>query len=269
MPIFGQGAGEQGLGAAVERLAVQDHVARPGEGEQGRGDGRHAGTEQERGLAALVDGQPVLDDLAVGVVEARVDEAGAALRGLLAPGDHVEVVAPLLGGAEHEGGGQEHRRLDRALGQRRVVAVSQHQRLGPQAVVADGGVAAAVLGHRGGSLKRNGPEERRWHTFGALCRRIAPAAFVRVRASWPAWPPGHRWQAPGPNGRGNGGDGPRALRPRGGGGAAGAHPPGLPPVPRLRPRQAVQRAQRRPDEPDAARLRRRRARGALATALSG
>ena len=77
MPKAASVRDEQRLGAAVERLRMQDDVAGPREGEDGRGDRRHAGGEQDARLGALVDREPVLDDLAVGVVEARVDEARA------------------------------------------------------------------------------------------------------------------------------------------------------------------------------------------------
>ena len=113
----GQRAGQQGFGAAVKRLAVQDHVARPDVGEQRGRDGGHAGGEDDAGLGALVDGQAVLDDLAVGVVEARIDEARdiASRRGAAA-GGIVEEIAALLGVLEHKSRRQEHRRLDGALG---------------------------------------------------------------------------------------------------------------------------------------------------------
>ena len=66
--------GEQRFGAAIERLRMQDRIARTDEGEQGRGDRRHAGGKQRTAFRTLVDGQPVLDDLAVGVIETRIDQ---------------------------------------------------------------------------------------------------------------------------------------------------------------------------------------------------
>ena len=136
------------LGAAVERAAVQDHVAGPHEGEDGGRDRRHAGREHETVLGLLVDGEPVLDDLEVRVVEAGVDEARLSFPRRLAPARRVvEVVAAFLGGAEHEGRGQEHRRLDRAFGQGRVVAVAEHQGFGMQRVIADADLVIARAGH--------------------------------------------------------------------------------------------------------------------------
>jgi hypothetical protein len=89
---------------------------------------------------------------------------------------------------------------------------------------------------------------------------------VRARANGPVWPAAAPPVGFGTSG-GGGLDGLRVLRLRGGGGAAGAHCPGLPPVPLPRLRQAVQRAQRRGAQPGAVPLRRDCSRGALAPAL--
>ncbi len=72
-----EGLRQQRFGAAVERLRMQNRVAGPDEGEQRGGDRRHAGGKQRAAFRPLIDGEPVLDDLAVRVVEARIDEAGA------------------------------------------------------------------------------------------------------------------------------------------------------------------------------------------------
>ena len=142
------GARQQGFRSAVERLGVQNDVAGADEGQDRRGDRRHARSEQHAGLRALVDREPVLDDLAVGMVEARVDEAGgAALGRLLASRDIVEEVATFLGRAEHEGRREEDRRLHRALRQSRIVAIAQHHGLGLQGMVADMGLGRARRGH--------------------------------------------------------------------------------------------------------------------------
>jgi hypothetical protein len=52
----------------------------------------------------LIDGEPVLDDLAVRMVEPRINQARAHPRGRLAPTrDEIEEVLPVFGGPEYEG----------------------------------------------------------------------------------------------------------------------------------------------------------------------
>ena len=141
-------ARQQRLGAAIERLRMQDDVAGPGEGEQRRGDRRHAGGEQHALLGALVDGEPVLDDLAVGMVEARIDEAGAgACRRLAAAGDVVEEVAPSSADLNTKVEVRNTGGLTAPSDSLRIVAVAQHQRLGMERVIADMG-----LGGRGATM---------------------------------------------------------------------------------------------------------------------
>jgi hypothetical protein len=53
---IGQGAAEQGLRAAIERLAVQDDIAGPRGRQDGGRDRRHAGAERQSTLSGLVDG---------------------------------------------------------------------------------------------------------------------------------------------------------------------------------------------------------------------
>ena len=138
------------LGAAIERLRMQDDVARARIGEDRGGDRRHARGEEERRLGVLEHAQAVLDDLGVRVVEAAVDQPGSLAPRRLAPSrDVIEELLAVLGALEDEGGGEEHRRLDRALREMRVVAVAEHQRLGHEFSVADAVLVVAVLGHRG------------------------------------------------------------------------------------------------------------------------
>jgi hypothetical protein len=82
------------------------------------------------------------------MIEARIDEPRAlARRRLAAAGDVIEEVAAILGGLEDEGRGQEHRRLDGAFRQFRIVAVVQHLRFGMQCVIADMGFGGMRRGH--------------------------------------------------------------------------------------------------------------------------
>ena len=143
----GQRLRDKRLGAAVERLRVQDHVAWARISEDRGGDRRHARGEEERCLGVLEHAQPVLDDLGVRVVEAAVDQSGRLAPRRLAPSrDVVEELLAVLGALEDEGGGEEHRRLDRPFREVRVVAVAEHQRLGHELSVADAVLVVAVWG---------------------------------------------------------------------------------------------------------------------------
>jgi hypothetical protein len=117
---------------------MQDDVAGPGIGQDRGRDRGHAAGEDRGRLGPLIDRQTILDDLAVRVIEARIDQPERGGRaGLPAAGREVEEVPALLGRAEHEGRGQEHRLFDRPFGQSGIVAVAQHQSLGMEQVVAD------------------------------------------------------------------------------------------------------------------------------------
>ena len=59
---------------------MDDAVAGPDEGQQQRRDRRHAAGEGERVVGVFPDREPVLEDLLVGPVEARIDEAFGAAR---------------------------------------------------------------------------------------------------------------------------------------------------------------------------------------------
>ena len=139
---------EQRFRSAVERLRMQDHVARPREGENRGRNRRHAGREQRAGLRTLVDGEPVFHDFAVGMIEPRIDKARAHPLGRLAPTRNVvEEVLAVFGGPEHESRSQEHRWFDGAFRQLRIVAIIQHQCFGMQHVVADMGLRRKRFHH--------------------------------------------------------------------------------------------------------------------------
>jgi hypothetical protein len=138
------------LRSSIERLRVKDHIARPGEGENRRRDRRHARRKEYARFSAFVGRQPILHDLAVRVIEPRIDQAASrSLRRLLAAGGVVEEIAALLGGAKHERRGQEHRRLDRTLGEQRIVTVAQHQCLRMQDMICQPMLMIAVFLHGG------------------------------------------------------------------------------------------------------------------------
>ena len=78
-PEAAEDAADQRLGRRVERARMDDDVAGLDEGQQQGRDRRHARGEAERILGIFPDAEPVLEDLLVGAVEARIDEAlGAA-----------------------------------------------------------------------------------------------------------------------------------------------------------------------------------------------
>ena len=88
---------DQVVGAPVDRFTGHQQVAGTEVGEQGRGDGRHAGLEESGVLGAVPQGEPVFGDLDVGVVEPAVDQARLLPLGRLdlAEGDLEEVLCPL------------------------------------------------------------------------------------------------------------------------------------------------------------------------------
>ena len=139
---------QQRLGAAVERLRMQDHIARARKGQQRGGDGRHARREQGAAFSFLINRQAIFDDFAVGMVKARIDQTAAFSFRRLAPSRHViEEVASLFGTIKNKGRGQKHRRFDRALRQARIVAVVQHLGFRMQLTIANMGFFTGVVGH--------------------------------------------------------------------------------------------------------------------------
>ena len=139
---------KQGFRPAIERLRVQNDVARADEGEDRSRNRRHAGREQRAFLGALVDREPVLDDLAVGVIEPRINQTRAHPLGRLTPArNEIEEVLSVFSGLEDEGRRQEDRRFDGSFRQLRIVAVVQHQRFWMQHVIADVGLRRKRFHH--------------------------------------------------------------------------------------------------------------------------
>ena len=139
---------QQGLGAAIERARMDDRVARAQESEAGRRDRGHARGEDGAFLGLVPDRQAILEDFHVGMVEARIDQAGflAGLE-LAASGREIEEILALLGVLEDEGRCEEDRRLERAFRHGRRIAEAHHQRLGVQLAVGDPVLVIAVVAH--------------------------------------------------------------------------------------------------------------------------
>ena len=115
---------DQRLGRGIERGGVDDHVAGLHQREQHRRDRGHPAGEAQRIRRLFPDAEPILQYLLVGPVEARIDEPFRSPRPLA--GDALEVALARGRTLEHEGGGQEDRRLQRAFGEHGIVAMPHH-----------------------------------------------------------------------------------------------------------------------------------------------
>ena len=71
---FGEGLGEEGVGAAVEAGGGDDVLAGAGDGEDGGGDGSLSAGEGEGGGATFESGHALLEDVVGGVHQTGVDE---------------------------------------------------------------------------------------------------------------------------------------------------------------------------------------------------
>ena len=70
-----KGPADQDFRASIERPAMQYRLAGMHIGEDRRDDGRHAGREHQPAFGFLVDGQSILDNFQVRMIEAGIDEA--------------------------------------------------------------------------------------------------------------------------------------------------------------------------------------------------
>ena len=135
---------DQRVRAAVHRRADDHLVTGLVGGEERGGDGRHAARETVGVLHPLPRRDPVLEDLEVGVVDARVDEAHLAPRRRVALAVRPrEEALSVLRALEREGRGEEHRGLDRSLAEPGVEAVIERQGLG----VEPGSLRIGKFGH--------------------------------------------------------------------------------------------------------------------------
>ena len=95
--------GDQGLGRGIKRPRMDDHVAWLDMREEQGGNRRHSAREGQRKLSLFPQGKAIFEDLLVGAVEARVDEAFGSTRTLA--GHSFEEALPRCRILEHEGRG--------------------------------------------------------------------------------------------------------------------------------------------------------------------
>ena len=144
-----QDAPQQEVGAAIDGAGVDDDRTGSRIGPERGRDRRHAGGEHQIVLRLVPDRQPVLEHFEIGIVDPAVDEAGLLVRplGAQAVGQFEEFL-PVLGRAENEGRGAKDRRLQRPLGQERVVSVAHHQGFRREQPVAERPLPPPFVGHR-------------------------------------------------------------------------------------------------------------------------
>ena len=126
---------DQRLGGGVKRCRMDNDIARPDMGEQGRRDRGHARGERQRGLRLFPDGEPPFEDLLIGTVEPAIDQ-GVGL-GRAGPGQCGKMALARSRAFEGECRGEKDRRLECPFGQDRVIAVPHHQRRWPELVAFD------------------------------------------------------------------------------------------------------------------------------------
>ena len=115
---------------------MDDAISGSDEGQQQGGNRRHAARKSEGVIGLFPDAEAILEDLLVGAVEARIDEAFGAARALA--GHALEESLARRGVLKNESGGQEDRRLQRAFAKLGIEAIAHHQCRGLQLVIADG-----------------------------------------------------------------------------------------------------------------------------------
>ncbi|MNX84990.1 hypothetical protein D3C86_1168070 [compost metagenome] len=139
---------DQGLGAAIQGHGLHQLIAGPQESHQDGADRRHAAGSHRRVFGTVQQRQAVFHDFQVRVVEAAVHQPGGfPLRQGFAARHQVKESRAVLGRAECERRRQEHRRLDRALGQKGVVAVGHHLRFRMQGTAENVFLVIARISH--------------------------------------------------------------------------------------------------------------------------
>jgi len=120
-----QDARDQRFGRGIKRPRMHDHVILPDQRQQHRRNGGHAAGKDQTVIRLIPDRKPVLQYLLIGAVEARIDKAIG--RTFALAGDMFKKLLPRRRAFKSEGGGQENRRLQRAFGQGRIIAMPHHQ----------------------------------------------------------------------------------------------------------------------------------------------
>ena len=139
---------QQEIRAAVDRIRMDDRRAWSNIGPEGGRDRRHPRGEHEIGVGLVPDRQPVFEHFKIGVVDPAVDQAGLFIRPLLAQAvGELEELLAVLRLAEDESRGVKHRRLQRSLGKKRIVAVAHHQGFRRQGSIADQPLPPSFFDH--------------------------------------------------------------------------------------------------------------------------
>src|SRR5215469_968286 len=104
---------------------MNDHRAWARTGPERGRDRRHARGEDETGFSLIPDGQSILEHFEVGIVDPAIDQPGPFIR-TLSPQTvgQLKELLPVLSRSKHESRGLEDRRLERALGQKRIITIA-------------------------------------------------------------------------------------------------------------------------------------------------
>ena len=160
MPKAGMRLVDERLGAAVQRLAHEQHIVGLEIGPQRGRDRRHAAREH-RARSRRLPTTPSRSSSTsrLGLLKREYTRPAAwpgggcaAARGV------VEEILAVLRVAEDERGRQEDRRLERAFGQGRIESVTHHLGFGLQHAVADLALVIAVGAHRRAPYKFKMPD---------------------------------------------------------------------------------------------------------------
>src|ERR1700719_1203289 len=101
---------------------MDDHRAWARIGPERRRDRCHPRGEDETGFGLIPDSQSILEHFEVGIVDPAIDQSGLFIRALLPQTvSELEELFSVPRRSKDESRGLENRRLERALGQKRVI----------------------------------------------------------------------------------------------------------------------------------------------------